>query len=204
MGYINYQPSFNPFRGSHVILINFEQEQTTITQDATTSFFKQDNETVAGQPLALEQTNIGTGNEQALVPSLNNTNSTNNRNGENKIEKIKKSEKEYVEKKEIETKTTEEKKFHKKRKAFTEPTIHETVAYFKEQNHPESEAHKFYNYFASIGWLVGGKTPMVNWNAAANSWILNTQNGTTVQTTTTTPSPGNLKTANQNKYDEPL
>ena len=33
--------------------------------------------------------------------------------------------------------------------------------------------HKFFNYFSSNGWLVGGKTPMVNWQAAAQNWILN-------------------------------
>jgi hypothetical protein len=42
-----------------------------------------------------------------------------------------------------------------------------------ENNFPEIEAIKFFNYFSSNGWLVGGKTPMVNWQAAAENWILN-------------------------------
>ena len=53
------------------------------------------------------------------------------------------------------------------------PTIENVKAYFHQQNFPEIEAEKFFNYFSSVGWLVGGKTPMVNWQAAAQNWILN-------------------------------
>lgn len=53
------------------------------------------------------------------------------------------------------------------------PTIEEVLQYFREQNYPEVEANKFFNYFKSIGWLVGGKTPMADWPAAARNWMLN-------------------------------
>jgi hypothetical protein len=53
------------------------------------------------------------------------------------------------------------------------PVIENVKAYFLEQNFPEVEAIKFFNYFSSVGWLVGGKTPMIDWNAAAQNWILN-------------------------------
>ncbi len=53
------------------------------------------------------------------------------------------------------------------------PTNEEVKSYFLEQNFPEREANKFFNYFSSVGWLVGGKTPMVDWKAAANNWMLN-------------------------------
>lgn len=36
------------------------------------------------------------------------------------------------------------------------------------------EAEKFFNYYTSNGWKVGGKTPMKNWEASARNWILNT------------------------------
>lgn len=198
LGYINYQPSFNPFRGSHVILFNFEQEQTVSTPITTTPFSKEDNEIAHGVPLPVEQTNIETSNEQVLVPSVNNTNNTNNKNSKNNGEKIKKTASDFQKKEES------KEKIPTKKKVFTEPDLKETLAYFKEHNHPETEAHKFYNYFASIGWLVGGKTPMVNWQAAANSWMLNNQNTSAVTNAITNPVPGNLKTSNENKYDEPL
>jgi hypothetical protein len=58
-------------------------------------------------------------------------------------------------------------------KSFVEPNVNEVKTYFLENNLPEQEAQKFFNYFKSIGWLVGGKTPMVNWQAAAQNWIIN-------------------------------
>ncbi|WP_395066565.1 hypothetical protein [Flavobacterium sp.] len=66
----------------------------------------------------------------------------------------------------------EREKEREKEKAIV-PTIESVKTYFLEQNFPELEAIKFFNYFSSNGWLVGGKTPMVNWQAAAQNWILN-------------------------------
>ena len=53
------------------------------------------------------------------------------------------------------------------------PTIENVKTYFLGQNFPEIEAIKFFNYFSSVGWLVGGKIPMVDWQAAAQNWMLN-------------------------------
>ena len=53
------------------------------------------------------------------------------------------------------------------------PTIEEVKTYFQENNFPEQEAQKFFNYFKSVDWLVGGKTPMVDWQAAAQNWMIN-------------------------------
>jgi hypothetical protein len=39
------------------------------------------------------------------------------------------------------------------------PTLEEIKSYFLQENFPKLEANKFFNYFSSIGWLVGGKTP---------------------------------------------
>ena len=58
-------------------------------------------------------------------------------------------------------------------KGFVEPNLNKIKTYFLENNFPEQEAQKFYNYFSSVGWLVGGKTPMINWQAAAQNWIIN-------------------------------
>jgi hypothetical protein len=53
------------------------------------------------------------------------------------------------------------------------PLIEEVKTYFQSQNFPELEAQKFFNYFSSIGWLIGGKIPMLNWQAAAQNWMIN-------------------------------
>ncbi|WKL43900.1 hypothetical protein [Flavobacterium sp. ZE23DGlu08] len=56
------------------------------------------------------------------------------------------------------------------------PTSDKVKFYFLENNFPEIEANKFFNYFSSNGWLVGGKTPMIDWEAVAQNWILNSHN----------------------------
>jgi hypothetical protein len=68
---------------------------------------------------------------------------------------------------------TAEKQTEKRRQKENMPTIENVKTYFLGQNFPEIEAIKFFNYFSSNGWLVGGKTPMVDWQAAAQNWILN-------------------------------
>src|SRR5690606_8211559 len=44
--------------------------------------------------------------------------------------------------------------------------------FFKSQNWPINEAKKFYNHYQGIGWKVGGKTKIVDWQATAQNWML--------------------------------
>ena len=188
LGYINYQPSYNPFRGSHVILFNFSEDLKPLPKSErklkNELLFEQVNE----QALNKSCTSSETGTEQALVPSINyinNTNILNNKNVSNlekqvkNFEEINNSSDKIVMPREVEG-TQKEKSSAKKEKEFIvtssvveKPTIEEVKTYFIENNFPEQEAQKFYNYFSSVGWLVGGKTPMVNWQAAAQNWIIN-------------------------------
>lgn len=46
-------------------------------------------------------------------------------------------------------------------------------SFFHQNNYPATEAQKFYNHYQSNGWLVGGKTPMKDWNSSAHKWMLN-------------------------------
>lgn len=45
--------------------------------------------------------------------------------------------------------------------------------YFQNKGISPIEAEKFFNYYQSNGWLVGGKSKMKDWKAAARNWILN-------------------------------
>lgn len=63
---------------------------------------------------------------------------------------------------------TKQKK-HTNNTNFVVPTLEEIKAFFKN----DLEAEKFFNYYNSNGWLVGGRTKMKNWNAAASNWLLN-------------------------------
>ena len=82
------------------------------------------------------------------------------------------------------------------------PLLEKVKAYFLEQNFPEVEANKFFNYFSSNGWLVGGKTPMVNWHAAAQNWMLNANKFNTNEQQPNRAK--HLNTATDKDYSEPL
>ena len=81
--------------------------------------------------------------------------------------------------------------------------------FFKKEKYPELEAKKFFNHYQGIGWKVGGKTIMVDWQAIARSWMLKAEEmKLTRREKSNNLQPDqfqdNLHT-NQNKnYDEPL
>jgi hypothetical protein len=81
------------------------------------------------------------------------------------------------------------------------PIWEEVLLFFKEKNNSEIEAEKFYNHFQSNGWLVGGKSKMRDWKAAARNWMLNTDK---FQTKSNIPQPNHLQTSNYKNYAEPL
>lgn len=200
LGYINYQPSYNPFRGSHVILFNFSEDLKPLPKSErkpkNEPLFEQVNE----QALNKSYTSSETGTEQAVVPSINNINNTNLLNDKNisnlekqakKFEEINNSSIRIVSSSGVEE--TQKEKSSAKKEMFStfadtdekqtvksrqkeeksQPSIEEVKTYFLENNFPEQEAQKFHNYFSSVGWLVGGKTPMINWQAAAQNWMIN-------------------------------
>ena len=47
-----------------------------------------------------------------------------------------------------------------------------TIDFFISEKSTKKEAQKFWNHYESNGWLIGGKTPMMNWEASARNWIL--------------------------------
>ena len=89
LGYINYQPSYNPFRGSHVILFNFSEDLKPFSKSERKSKNEPKNELVSEQALNKSYTSSSTSFEQALVPSINYINNTNNLN-ENNISNVQK------------------------------------------------------------------------------------------------------------------
>lgn len=211
-GYIKYEPSFNPYKGSHVFLFNFSNDlkPTLRNERTTTSNFEEVNEQVVNKHYTGSETGSEQVDEQALVRYINNTNNTNSTNnlndsnGLNLDEQAKKNENESdnflnvdAQKKEKSSAKKEKEELpvseletaEHVRQLFSNqnpkppesnyqtplpnPTIEEVLQFFREHNYPEVEANKFFNYFKSIGWLVGGKTPMTDWPAAARNWMLN-------------------------------
>ena len=216
-GYIKYEPSFNPYKGSHVYLFDFSEELKPIkSEKKANSFFEQGNGRVLGKQCTSSETSAVQVDGQVVESYINNTNTTNNLNDSNSLnldEQAKKNEndshvflnEDAQEKEKSSAKKEKEEmpeqlhstKFETSSPAFADynaehtensrqkssakkeekelpnPTIEEVLQYFREQNYPEVEANKFFNYFKSIGWLVGGKIPMTDWPAAARNWMLN-------------------------------
>jgi hypothetical protein len=234
LGYIEYQPSYNPFRGSHVILFNFADDLKPLSKSERKTKNELLFEQVTEQALNKSCTSNGTGTEQALVPSINYINNTNILNKKN-VSNLQKHSKNFEEinnttegnitsncHPELVEGPQKEKKLRKKKKSvsdsptptginynqggisFIEPNLGEIKTYFQENNFPELEAQKFYNYFKSVGWLVGGKIPMVDWQAAAQNWMINNVNFNHNTDTTPTNRPKHLNTTTDKNYAEPL
>jgi hypothetical protein len=81
------------------------------------------------------------------------------------------------------------------------PNFEDLQNYFIEKSSTIQEAEKFFNYYTSKGWLVGGKSKMKDWKASANNWIINTEK---FNPKNSAPQPNHLHTSNQKNYDEPL
>jgi hypothetical protein len=130
---------------------------------------------------------------QVLGPSINSINNKKHLNSLN-IDRV-------------DSKFDQPQKEEKKRSVFIKPEIDEVKAFFQEKNKTDLDAEKFFNHFESNGWLVGGKSKMKNWQAAARNWILNSEKFNERSSSPSrgkTGKPGNI-IVNQNKqYDVPL
>lgn len=193
-GYIQYIPSYNPFKGSLVYLFDFQ--------------------TSARLVVAQDRTNIETSIEQALVPYINkNINSINENlekeDTQSKNDIVLKVSKNRVKVIEVNgEKIPQKPKVNKRnsRALVSPPDIAEVQNYFLEQKSSEIEAEKFYNYFQSNGWKVGGKAPMQDWQAVARNWLINAPTFAKPQKALVVeqPTPGQLNATGTKNYSEPL
>jgi hypothetical protein len=197
--YIKYMPSFNPFKGSMVILFDFSEDLQPVQK-------KVNSNPKIEQALNRQETSSETGTEQALVSSINYINKTNNLNISN-LDELPQNFKMHVAFSNYEKNQTINDPISAGKKEKIKPAFEEIKTYFEQKNFPELEAQKFFNYFSSNGWLVGGKTPMVDWKASAQNWILNADKFNTDKFSTATPKTNrakHLNTAQDKNYSEPL
>jgi hypothetical protein len=216
LGYINYEPSYNPFKGSHVYLFNFSDDLKPIPKSEKATMPKNEpvfelvDEQVVNKLYTGSGTSNETGTEQALVSYINNTNIPNISN-DLKIVNLDEQAKKFqidddflkivgIEEKE-KSSAKKEKEFLVTSSAVEKPTIENVKVYFLEQHFPEIEAIKFFNYFSSNGWLVGGKTSMVDWQAAAQNWIINAPKFISNEQSNRAK---HLNTGTDKNYSEPL
>lgn len=204
-GYIIYEPSYNPFKGSLVHMLNLtEQLKPSLKGRKTNSNAEQVNE----QALNKSCTSSGTGTEQALVSSINiinNTNSKNNSNLDTAKNKKNNEFKNQTSKTILEPIEEPKKKLREKKGTPIEniipPDWNLVLELFQEKGFSEIDAQKYFNHYQSNGWQVGGKSKMKNWKAAASNWMLNSQkfnqNKTNLQA-------NQLHISNSKDYAEPL
>ena len=227
--YVIYKPSFNPFRGSILEVCNLDfytkpMPKKELKKHATKSkndqVIEQVDEQLTKQALNKHQTSA---KHVPYINSINNTNSINTAKQEiSKNEKIvdfTNSNFDEVQESDLKVELKEEKKLREKKKKVeiekTKPTLEETQIYFLEKNFPEVEAQRFFNYFESNGWLVGGRTKMKDWKAAARNWMLNAKKfsknensssalSVRAESRTINLNPNHLHVTNQKNYGEAL
>jgi len=78
----------------------------------------------------------------------------------------------------------------------------EVIDFFKRKKWPTIEASKFYNHYQGIGWKIGGKIKIEDWQATARNWILKSSEFETVEAVS--QNKDNLKTSKHKDYGQPL
>ena len=81
----------------------------------------------------------------------------------------------------------------------------EVLGFFKKKRWPSIEGRKFFNHYTSIGWKVGGKIKIVDWQASAENWMLKAAEIKTEKTVKeVSHNRDNLKTTKNKDYGQPL
>jgi len=193
--YIQYLPSHNPHKGSLVYMYKFDNTTNNGNDISTNKSIS--NSTEKTKRKTTDKTAV-----TALRPSLNNTkqivNSTNNLNLGNEQSKN------NSKNKSVKNSSATKKSKKNIARAGANPTLQEIKNHFAQNNWHELEAEKFYNYFESNGWLVGGRTPMKNWKASANNWILNAKKFQSNENNKANNRAGKLHTPQSKNYGEAL
>ena len=87
-------------------------------------------------------------------------------------------------------------------------SLEEVVTFFATSAYPKEQAIKFFHYYNSKGWKIGGKALIANWQSAAHSWILHGQskyaNGTDKGNNKSAHGVNQLHTSENKNYAEPL
>ena len=197
-GYITYIPSYNPYVGSQI----FFNDLSNIHAKKTSPKIEQAIGQASPKKNKVMSTPINTPMNTPIEPINKHIN---NKQVNNKLSlseerencsKMEEKKNEQLPQNEIPPK---EKSSAKKEKVEI-PTLDEVKDFFQEKNGSLLEAEKFFNYYESTGWLVGGKSKMKKWRAAASNWIINAKASSLNVFGQQKP----LDTSKDKRYDEPL
>ena len=173
-GYVKYIPSYNPLRGSLVYLIDDSETKPSKKLKRTPGKrventpddmfnYESNDDTCSG---TCSSTGSGSGPctspELITVPPLNTLNIINSTNIINTKNKEINKEKEAENENAIHMFSEQEVSVAPAAADFLPPSLDEAREYFHAQGATVLDAEKFFYYFSSNGWLIGGKTPMQN------------------------------------------
>ncbi|WP_300978267.1 transcriptional regulator [Flavobacterium sp.] len=198
--YIIYKPSYNPYEGTEVILpdlSNPTSSNDTLScsiNNQTRSATEPKTNNIQHPPIKPTETN----NSSTLTSTVPNPALPLNEQLQKRVHTIDNNRNNI----DNNSKYSVEAK-NQKKSVFIPPTLVEILPYFIEKKATEFEAQKFHNYYSSNGWLVGGKTKMKDWQAAARNWLLNAEKFKTPQKNNNL-NPNNLHVTNNKNYAEPL
>lgn len=182
LGYLDYNPSFNPYSGTSITVHNFSEGYKAKSDDnALTCSKNESTRSKNDRTSSKNEQPIGQVTEQ-LNGQLYIENKKTYKNNINNIERTPEFEilddnliLENPEKKKKEKSSAKKEKDKAVNSNEMEsPPLELTKEYFKFQEYSEFEAERFFNYYSSNGWLIGGKTKMKDWKAAARNWMMNT------------------------------
>lgn len=217
-GYIKYIPSYNPMKGSLVHLFTFDNSTDTtkdITNNITlhtTSDNGTNNSNNTGGKTTLKKVVIpytnslnklnklktkANGHEKKSASSDEDFNLSNTKSSGKNRKSDGRQNTQGNQKKEA---GAGAKKKQDAEERFKRPLLQLVTKYFEKQKWPTIEAQKFFNHYESVGWLVGGKIPMQNWQASAANWMIKSGDFK-IQSEN---KPGNLQVKQNKNYAEPL
>lgn len=169
--YISYIPSHNIYKGSQIRMLRFETTSDTTSETTSETMSETPSETPS-------ETTSGTSSETTSETNL----------------------KQPVEQP-LKHNINNNKHDLKKNKQGLPENEFEVLEYFKKENVPVVEGSKFFNHYNSVGWKLGGKMKIVNWQSLAKKWILNVE---LLAGEESVFPKDNLKTTKNKNYDEPL
>ena len=180
-GFIVYRPSYNPFRGSEVELVQWSDKLTEDLINEQSGMGSENEQAVNGYHTKISTATVSL--NEPPYKHINNTNiacstsaNSDQVNGHDK-------------------KATGQKK---NTQGGRPASLEEVKQFFSAERFELAEAEKFYNYFQSNGWKVGGRAPMKDWQAAARNWILNAESFSRKK------KPSTTLVLNGKNYGEPL
>lgn len=194
LGYLDYNPSFNPYAGTSITIHNLQEGSKSKFEESEATSSKNEQVDKRTSSKIKQATPIPClkneqGNEQAIKQVIEQPYIYNNKTNTNNINLDIEPEFKFFDNNsflENQKEKEKEKSSAKKEKVVTSsvsfraeskdemPTLELIKEYFKFQENTEFEAERYFNYYSSNGWLIGGKSKMKDWKAAARNWMLNT------------------------------